>query len=258
MHRIPWHLSYLPGWESVCQCLEKRCREILKQSWKICSVVYVPAVALQTKYTLPKKLLKNLWSKPKTHVLSTSRKHTARFLVKNCGECCGSTVLTVACYTDCQFIVFPLRNCVRINGVNSWSFTVFVWRQGCVLSPLLFIFYMNWIDNNSRVNESVIVESCRINRLLFANDLLLLVSSEQGLQNALDRFSAACNQWEWKLTLKSEKFDAIYHSRKPVQCKLQVSGNALKLVVMFKYFGVVFTSDGWWNKEMVRGLVKQM
>ena len=36
--------------------------------------------------------------KTSTHVLSTSRKHATRFLVKSFGECCGSMALTAACY----------------------------------------------------------------------------------------------------------------------------------------------------------------
>jgi len=47
---------------------------------------------------------------------------------------------------------------------------------------------MNWIDSHSQVNEGVTVGSYRINRLLFADDLILLASSQQSLQHALDRF----------------------------------------------------------------------
>ena len=54
--------------------------------------------------------------------------------------------------------------------------------------------YMKWIDSHSRVVEGVTVGSCKNNRLLFVNDLVLLASSEQGLQHALDRFGAACHQ----------------------------------------------------------------
>ena len=40
--------------------------------------------------------------------------------------------------------------------------------------------YMNWIDSRSRVDEDVIVRSWSINRLLFADDLILLA---QGFRN---------------------------------------------------------------------------
>ena len=40
-------------------------------------------------------------------------------------------------------------------------------RQGCVLSPLFFIIYMNWMDKLSRINECVTIGICKISRLLF-------------------------------------------------------------------------------------------
>jgi len=39
--------------------------------------------------------------------------------------------------------------------------------------------YMNWIDSHSQVDEGVTVGSYRINHLLFADDLVLLASSQQ-------------------------------------------------------------------------------
>jgi len=61
---------------------------------------------------------------------------------------------------------------------------------------------MNWIDRHSRVDEGVTVGSFSINRLLFADDFVLLVSSEQGLQHALHRFAAAFKQEGMKISTK--------------------------------------------------------
>ena len=74
--------------------------------------------------------------------------------------------------------------CVRVGRVKSRPFTVgFGLRQGCVLSPLLFIVYVHWIDSYSRVDKGVTVGSCNINRSAFADDLVLLAvaSFQQGL-----------------------------------------------------------------------------
>ena len=47
-----------------------------------------------------------------------------------------------------------LEVCVRVNGKQSKPFHLGVGlRQGCVLSPLVFIVYMNWIDKCSQVDE---------------------------------------------------------------------------------------------------------
>ena len=95
----------------VAKCLEKRRRE---PKLMIPSAVFVPAVALQTKYSLFFKFffkfLRNLESMPKTfkHVLPTSRRNTTGILVKSLGECCGSTVLTAACY-------WPWSDCIPVQ-----------------------------------------------------------------------------------------------------------------------------------------------
>ena len=79
--------------------------------------------------------------------------------------------------------------CFLVGGVISQPFTVGVGlRQGRVLSPLLFIVYINWIASQRRVNDGITATNCRINHLLFAEELVLLASSEQGLQHAHDRF----------------------------------------------------------------------
>ena len=71
--------------------------------------------------------------------------------------------------------------CVRVGGVKSQTLNVGVGpRRGCVLSPL-FLIHVNLIDRHSRVGEVVTVGSRRISRLPPADDIVLLVSSEQGL-----------------------------------------------------------------------------
>jgi len=78
---------------------------------------------------------------------------------------------------------------------------------------------MNWIDR--QVDEGAAVGSCSINRLLFAGDLVLLVSSQQGLQHALDRFSAACNRSGMKISTKNT--EVLCLSTNPRQFMLQVN-----------------------------------
>ena len=52
---------------------------------------------------------------------------------------------------------------------------------------------MNWMDTINRTDECVTIGSFKINRLLFVDDLVLLASSEPGLQHPLNGFAAACN-----------------------------------------------------------------
>ena len=57
---------------------------------------------------------------------------------------------------------------VLVNGKQSKSFQDGVGlRQGCVLSYLRFIIYMNWMDKLSRTDESITIGKCKIIFLFF-------------------------------------------------------------------------------------------
>ena len=73
----------------------------------------------------------------------------------------------------------------------------------------------------------------KISRLLFADDLVLLSSSESGLQRALNSFADACNTAGTKIS--TAKTEVLPLSRNPDQCVLPVNGATLKQVEKFMY-----------------------
>ena len=84
--------------------------------------------------------------------------------------------------------------CVSVNSATTKPFGVSVGlRQGCSLSPILFLICMDRIVKNSESCGGVKIVDCTIQRLLFADDLVLLDSTQNGIQQALDRFSDACS-----------------------------------------------------------------
>ena len=94
---------------------------------------------------------------------------------------------------------------------------------------------MNWIDKCSQADECATIENCKISRLLFADDLVLLSSTESGLQRALNSFADACNTAGMKIS--TAKTEVLHLSRNPDQCVLQVNGATLKQVEKFRYLG---------------------
>ena len=121
-------------------------------------------------------------------------------------------------------------------------------RQGCSLSPILFLIYMDRIVKNSESCGGVKIGECTVQRLLFADDLVLLDSTQNGLQQALDRFSDACSVAGMKIS--TTKTETMCLSRQPKQCSLQIDGVPLKQSEKFKYLGVSFTSDGRQNSKL--------
>ena len=92
------------------------------------------------------------------------------------------------------------------------------------------------------------IGNCKISRLLFADDLFLLSSTESGLQRALNSFVDACDTARIKIS--TAKTEVLHLSRNPGQCVWQVNGATLKQVEKFKCLGVAFTNDGRQDEEL--------
>ena len=147
-------------------------------------------------------------------------------------------------YDRCQSLV-------RIASSKSDSFPVRVGlRQGCPLSPILFIVFMDRISRRSQVMEGFRFGDARIRSLLFADDVVLLAPSSQELQLSLGQFAAACEAAG--MTISTSKSEAMVLDRKRVECPLQVGEEVLPQVEEFKYLGVLFTSDGTMEREIDR------
>ena len=78
--------------------------------------------------------------------------------------------------------------------------------------------------------------------------MVLLSSTESGLQRALNSFADACNTTGTKIS--TAKTEVLYLSRNPDQCVLQVNGATLKQVEKVRYLGVAFTSDARQDEEL--------
>ncbi|KAK3518550.1 hypothetical protein QTP70_001608 [Hemibagrus guttatus] len=143
------------------------------------------------------------------------------------------------------------RNLVRIASCKSDLFPVHVGlRQGCPLSPVLFIVFMDRISRCSQGLEGVRFGDHRISSLLFADDVVLLAPSSLDLQHALGHFAAECEAAGMRVS--TSKSEAMVLNRKKVACTLPVGGELLHQVEEFKYLGVLFTSEGRMDHEIDR------
>ena len=60
------------------------------------------------------------------------------------------------------------------------------------------------------------IERCNLSRLFFADELVLLASSESGLQHALNGFAAACDIAGMKIS--TFKTEVLHILRNSVKC----------------------------------------
>ena len=77
---------------------------------------------------------------------------------------------------------------------------------------------MNCVDKCSQADECATIGNGKISRQLFADDLVLL-STESGLQRALNSFADVCNTAGIKIS--TAKTEVLHLSRNPDQCVLR-------------------------------------
>ena len=83
--------------------------------------------------------------------------------------------------------------------------------------------------------------------LLFADDVVLLATSDCDLQHALGRFAAECEAV--RMRVSTSKSEAMVLCRKTVECSLPVGS---ELQPQAKYLRVLFTSEGKMERVMDR------
>ncbi|KAI3375494.1 hypothetical protein L3Q82_003824 [Scortum barcoo] len=168
-----------------------------------------------------------------------------------CGECSREYGVRGPLLRAVRSLYDRSRSLVCIAGSKSDLFPVHVGlRQGCPLSPVLFIIFMDRISRRSQGPEGVRFGNHRISSLLFADDVVLMASSGQDLQHVLERFAAECEAAGMRIS--TSKSEAMVLDWKRVACPLRVGGEVLPQVEEFKYLGVLFTSEGKMEREIDR------
>ena len=126
-------------------------------------------------------------------------------------------------------------------------------KQGCVLSALLFVLFLN--DLHSELPIGIFVEGIGINVLLYADDIVILAESPTILQSIINKFSSYCDKWNLEVNLeKSEIVIFRNGGRRAASEKWYFNGTEIKIANQYKYLGVVFTYNMSWSEHLTKRL----
>ena len=79
-------------------------------------------------------------------------------------------------------------------------------KQGCVLSPLLFKIFLSDLPGIfDSACDPVQLYDTKISCLLYADDLILLSESPNGLQLCLNKLDIYCNKWNLEVNISKTK-----------------------------------------------------
>lgn len=147
-----------------------------------------------------------------------------------------------------------VSSCIRIKDKLTEFFECPVGlRQGCILSPELFLLFVNEvavdINNNGMHGIQLMPNLSDLFLLLFADDVVLLSSTPRGLQNQLNVLNDACKRLYLKINLEKTK---VIVFRKGgflgAAEKWHIDGNNLEIVNEYNYLGFLFTTKMSINK----------
>ena len=126
-------------------------------------------------------------------------------------------------------------------------------RQSCILSPYLFNLYAEYIKRNAGLNEAQVgikIAGRNINNLRYANDITLMVESEEQLKSLLMKVKEESEKIVLKLNIQKTKIMASV----PIT-SWQIDGETVKTVADFISGGSKITADGDCSHEIKRHLL---
>ena len=141
-------------------------------------------------------------------------------------------------------------NSYMIKSNNEFSFpiqTSIGLKQGCCLSPILFNMYIN--DLHQIFGEDCAPTSLNglnISSLSFADDLVLLSQTKEGLANCLNHLENYCNTWGLKVN--DDKTKVLVFNR-PFTKNIKnlnyfIDGKKIVTVKSYTYLGIEVTNTG--------------
>ena len=118
-------------------------------------------------------------------------------------------------------------------------------HQGSVLSPLLFNIFINDIGNSLLEDAAPFVYDSKVNHLLYADDLVLLSTTEEGLQRNIDRVHEYCTNWGLAINTDKSKVMTFSKTGRMLKnrYKFVIGTDDIEYVNQYKYLGVIFTSN---------------
>ena len=122
---------------------------------------------------------------------------------------------------------------IRSEGLTGWFDIASGVRRGCVLSPLLFIIYIDRITKEAKLEPEALSE------LLFADDQSLSHESEERLQEHTSSLNSTCEEYDMKIIVN--KTETMKVGRAPGNLNIKINDTNLKQVKELKYLGTIYS-----------------
>src|SRR5213082_3284109 len=145
-------------------------------------------------------------------------------------------------------------------------------RQGCVISPLLFNLYSEFMINEAMDTvEGIVFNGVNITNLRYADDAVLITDKRKKLQKMVNRLNETCKEYGMEINVKKTKVMVLggTDEQRKRHRAVRLGEAPLEQVTRFKYLGSSITDEAssevdikarigmakaafWQNKELMR------
>ena len=135
-----------------------------------------------------------------------------------------------------------VKSCIRTNyGLTcTFKFERGV-RQDCLLSPILFVLYMNDLEKDlSYKAKGINLWDQSICSMLYADDLILLAESASDLQIQMDLLSDYAKKWNLEINISKTKVLIFNKSNKTSGINWSIDNEIVEEVNSYTYLGTIF------------------
>ncbi len=120
-------------------------------------------------------------------------------------------------------------------------------KQGDTLSPYLFNLYINDMSEVlNKCSDAPTLGNIIVGCLMYADDLIIISETSNGLQNMLDRLHSYCLKWRLQLNIKKTRTMIIRkrQSSKQVSVSFKFGNDIITSTDRYSYLGLLINSKG--------------
>ena len=118
-------------------------------------------------------------------------------------------------------------------------------RQWCPLSPNVFIIYVNDLFSRllSANSDPLSLDQIPVSALMYADDLVILSTTQEGLQKCLDELHKYCIEWKLEVNIDKTKCMQFMKISKLHNQRFRFGDRAIKNVKEFTYLSITFNGS---------------